>query len=124
MKIIRAVTILVSIIGAGINVVACGLGGDFSTPLLIALGAVFMALGAAPFAVSFLAAWRARLPLWGDVLMMTAAMACLAFSLYAYVSFVYRTSFDAQDGLIFLIVPVYQFVGLIAARAIARFSHM
>ena len=115
---LRPVILVLACTGALINAGATAFGGDYGNIILVLLGLAFMALGAAPFAVAILAVLRDDLPRWGEWLLLVVVLAALAFSLYAYVSFFNRTSFDAQDGLIFAVVPVYELIAMVGLRAL------
>ena len=115
-------TIAACALGAIVNAAACIQGGDFSSVLHLFLGVVFIAWGVSPFAVIGLPAWRKQRALWGKVLLLVAAVGVLGFSLFIYVQFAMRTTFDAQDGLVYLFVPFYELLGAMAAVTIAKFA--
>lgn len=115
-------TIAACALGALVNAAACIQGGDFSSVLHLVLGLVFIAWGVSPFAVVGLPAWRKRRALWGEALLLVTALAGLGFSLFIYVPFAMRTTFDAQDGLVYLFVPFYELLGAMAAAALAKFA--
>lgn len=94
------------------------MGADKNLGWLTILVVLFMALGAAPFGVAAQAAWRGGMPRWGEALMLAATVVALGFSLYAYLTFAVRTTFDAQDGLIFAVVPAYELIGIMGVRSV------
>jgi len=103
----------IAIIGALFSLGVVLFKGDHSSLFMIALGLVFGVWVVAPFALAYV-----RSPLFSEnriasILMLIGVVAATALSLFAYwMTFIDNPTPDAQDGLIFLFVPLYQLIGL------------
>lgn len=87
--------------------------GDHSSLFLIFLGLIFGAWVVAPFALAWWRAPRFEESIAAGTVLLIATSAATAFSLWAYwVTFIDNPTPDAQDGLIFLFVPLYQLLGM------------
>ncbi|CAN1722071.1 membrane protein of unknown function [Hyphomicrobium sp. 1Nfss2.1] len=87
--------------------------GDKSSIALVIIGVWFASLAAAPFVLPWrLAPTLSDHTLAGSVLL-AATIAAASFSVAVYWNtFIDNANPDAQDGLVFLFVPIYQLIGL------------
>jgi hypothetical protein len=94
--------------------------GDHSNAGLIVLLVIFGLWAVTPFIISY---WRT--PIYAShpismALWLAATVAAVAFLFYAYwFTFIDNSSPDAQDGLVLLIVPLYQTIGLVLIGIVA-----
>jgi len=107
-------------VSAAVSLGVMAYAGDFSSPALILLGVGFGAWVCAPYAV----AWIAAGGLTSDTIAMGVLGVGLALiaglGLFIYVNvFITNTKPDAQDGLVFVVIPFYQFGGIALTCAIA-----
>lgn len=87
--------------------------GDKSTIALVIIGFWFATLAAAPFILP----WRLAPSLddhkLAGFVLLAGTVAAASFSVAVYwKTFVDNANPDAQDGLVFLFVPIYQLIGL------------
>jgi len=87
--------------------------GDHSSLLMIMLGLVFGAWVIAPFVLAFKRADKFADSFTANAVLLVAIIAAAALSLFAYwMTFIDNPAPDAQDGLVFLFVPLYQLIGM------------
>jgi hypothetical protein len=107
---IRAIAALAAALSLGVMAYA----GDFSSPGLIALAAGFSAWLCAPYAVAWFAAGKLQGDQIASGIIALGTLIAAGFGLYAYnVTFINNPKPDAQDGLVFLMIPLYQLGGML-----------
>lgn len=117
-------TRIVSALGGLFSIFVVLFSGDFSKLALVALGLIFVLWAALPFGILFnqahLFAKSASASLWSAGVLLLAALAITAsaFAIY-WQPFISRSQTDAQDGIVLVILPLYQlvFVGVMVGVA-------
>jgi len=94
--------------------------GDFSSPGLIALAAGFSAWLCAPYAIAWFAAGKLQSDQLASGILALGLIIAAGFGLYAYtITFINNSNPDAQDGLVLVVIPLYQLVAMLLILAIA-----
>ena len=124
---VTAITKTIAIAGGLFSLAIVLIEGDHSSLLMIALGLAFGAWVIAPFALIY-----RRAPTFADsiaagAIVLLAIIIATALSLFAYgTTFIDNPTPDAQDGLLFVFVPLYQLIGaslaLFVASWVARWA--
>lgn len=115
---IRTLAIFAAALSLGVMAYA----GDFSSIGLIALAAGFSAWLCTPYAIAWHAAGKLESDLIACVILALALVPTAGSGLYAYyITFINNTKPDAQDGLVFLILPLYQLGTMFLAWWFAAF---
>ena len=106
-------TKLTAILGGLLSLAIVVIKGDHSSLLMIMLGLLFSAWVVAPFALAYRRAGPFADSFTASAVILIATLAITAFSSFAYwMTFVNNPAPDAQDGLVFLFVPLYQLIGI------------
>lgn len=93
---------------------------DLTSVLLVLLMFVFGAWAVAPFCLAYFRASSFSNFRIASILLLLATVAAAAFSVYVYwTTFVDNSNPDAQDGLVLVVVPLYQIIGMGVALAAA-----
>ena len=95
-------------------------GGDFSSPGLIAIAAGFSVWLCAPYAIAWLTAGKLQNDQIASGILAFGVFALAVLGLYAYyITFINNASPDAQDGLVFVVIPLYQLGAMLIIWAFA-----
>jgi hypothetical protein len=107
---ISRLTQLLALIGGAYSLAVALWMADYSSLGALPGLAMLLFIVAAPFALGYHDAANRAGPAWARMVVLLAVAGATAFSLFVYTWFVWRSEFDAQDGLLFLFVPLYQLV--------------
>jgi len=115
----RILRILALLAGTG-SLAAMLREGDFSAPWQIAVAAGFGAWACLPFALAWVAAGRLRGHALALLVLGAGLVAAAGFGAFVYASaYILTDKPDAQAGLVFLAVPLYQLGAVLVAVALA-----
>ncbi len=116
----RTASINIAILGIVVSVVACLINADYNIDWTLLLVPLFTAWVAAPFVIALRLARRTGLAKWVEILILIVVSLVTIATCFAYLSFSTRTVFDAQDGLVFAVIPVYQLIAMAILYAVVE----
>lgn len=118
MKIARQILRAITLLSLAASLLTIGMTADWADlPFVLIAIIILGALMCAPFLIVLFISRRLKLPI-SLYFMSVLSLAMLGFWLYVYGSvFVWNETSDAQDGLIFAVIPIY---GILAACIVGQ----
>ncbi len=111
---------LIAVFAAAASLGIMGYAGDFSSIWIILPFFGFAAWVSGPYAVVWLAAGKLRSDVVASGVLALGLVGGAGLGVYAYAAtFLFNSSPDAQDGLIYLFVPLYQHGAMLLIYAVA-----
>ena len=112
----------VAMISAAASLGVMAYAGDFSSPVLLAVAAGFAAWVCAPYAFAWFAAGKLQNDQVASGLLALGLLAIAGLGLYGYyITFINNPAPDAQDGLVLVVIPLYQLGAILLVWVIASF---
>jgi hypothetical protein len=109
-------------IAATLSLCVMGYAGDFSSLGLIALATGFSIGVCVPYAIAWVTSAKLQEDQIASAILAIGLIIAAALGLYGYyITFINNPKPDAQDGLVFLIIPLYQIGWMFLVWVIASF---